>query len=90
VWVLFLPIFMETYMPFEEKDIRYIDTSNGDFTKEETENIMFVWGIDDFGFGTTTFWYEDGKLMCDNETMSKEQIKMLMCAFVDKAEFIDD
>jgi len=79
-------------MPFEAKDIKYIDTSNGEWDKDEkeqTETVMFVWGVDGFGFGTTTFFYKDGKLKCDNETMSKEQIKMLMCAFVDKAEFID-
>ena len=75
-------------MPFEAKDIKRVDTSDGGYP-EKTENIMFSWGIDHFGFGTTTFWYEDGELMCDNETMSKEQIKMILCAFVDKARFVD-
>jgi len=50
---------------------------------------MFCWGIEKFGFGTTTFFYEDGKLMCDNETLSKESIKKIMCKFVDEAEFVD-
>jgi len=76
-------------MSFKEKDIRHVETSNGEYPDEKTENIMFTWGIDGFGFGTTTFWYKEGKLMCDNETMSKEQIKMILCAFVDQAEFID-
>ena len=77
---------------FETKDIRYVQTSDGNYEQEggeQTENIMFVWGIDGFGFGTTTFFYKDGKLKCDNETMSKEMIKKILCKFVDDAEFID-
>lgn len=50
---------------------------------------MFEWGIEKFGFGTTTFYYKDGILKCDNECMSKEFIKAILCDFVDKAEFID-
>jgi len=77
---------------FEEKDIKYVETSTGEFGEEgenQTESIMFIWGIDHFGFGTTTFFYRDGKLMCDNETLSKESIKKILCKFVDDAEFID-
>jgi len=73
---------------FEEKDIKYVATSDGEYPDEKTENIMFCWSIDGFGFGTTTFFYKDGKLMCDNETLSKESIKKIMCKFVDDAEFI--
>jgi hypothetical protein len=76
-------------MPFEEKDIMYVHTSDGDYPEEQSENIMFAWGIEKFGFGTTTFWYDDGKLKCDNETLSKEQIKMILCKFVDQAEFTE-
>ena len=76
-------------MPFEEKNIKYVQTSDGAYPDEQTKNVIFAWGIDDFGFGTTTFWYDDGKLKCDNETMSKEQIKMILCKFVDQAEFMD-
>ena len=57
--------------------------------EEKTENIMFVWGIDGFGFGTTSFSYKDGKLKCNNETLSKESIKKILCAFVDEAEFTE-
>ena len=74
---------------FKQKDIKYVQTSNGEYPDEQTENIMFVWGVNGFGFGTTTFFYRDGKLMCDNEAMSKESIKKILCAFVDKAEFVD-
>ncbi len=80
---------MGANMPFKEEDIKYIDTSDGYFYDEKPANIMFVWGVDGFGFGTTTFFYKDGKLLCDNEYMSKEQIKMLLCKFVDNAEFKD-
>lgn len=83
------PYSMGADMLFKEENIRYINTSNGDDTNEQTENIMFVWGVDGFGFGTTTFFYKDDKLLCDNEYMSKEQIKMLLCNFVDNAEFKD-
>ena len=76
-------------MPFEEKDILYVHTSDGNYPDDEAENIMFAWGIEKFGFGTTTFFYKDGKLMCDNETLSKESIKKIMCKFVDDAEFVD-
>lgn len=76
-------------MPFEEKDIRYVQTSNGEYGEEQTVNIMFAWGIDGFGFGTTTFYYKDDKLMCDNETLSKEQVKKILCKFVDDAEFTE-
>jgi len=75
-------------MSFEQKDIKYVKTSDGEYPEEKTENIMFAWSITGFGFGTTTFYYEDGKLKCDNETMSKESIKKILCAFVDKAEFV--
>ena len=71
--------------------IRYIDCT-GDIYPDTEEgqqtSIQFSWGIEDFGFGTTTFYYKDGVLKCDNETMSKDKIKQLLCAFVDKAEFI--
>lgn len=71
--------------------VRYIDCTGDPYpdTEEgEKSSIQFSWGVTDFGFGTTTFYYKDGKLQCDNETMSKDMIKQLLCAFVDKAEFI--
>lgn len=79
----------EKKSPFKQEDIRYVQTSDGEYPNDKTENIMFAWSIDKFGFGTTTFYYEDGKLMCDNETLSKESVKKILCEFVDRAEFID-
>lgn len=76
-------------MAFEEKDILYVHTSDGEYPDEQTENIMFAWGIEKFGFGTTTFYYDDGVLKCDSETLSKEDIKKILCAFVDGAKFIE-
>ncbi len=70
----------------DENKIKYINTDNGE---GKPEDVMFVWGVHDFGFGTTTFYYEDGVLKCDNECISKESIKKLLCAFVDSAEFVD-
>ncbi len=72
---------------FEQEDIKWVDTDDGE---ENKVSIMFAWGIEKFGFGTTTFYYDGDKLMCDNEAMSKEMIKKILCAFVDKAEFIDE
>ena len=73
---------MEHNTPFKEQNIKYV-------TIEGKEPICFSWGINSFGFGTTTFFYEDDKLKCDNETLSKDSIKKILCALVDEAEFID-
>ena len=74
-------------MSFKAEDIIDVRTSNGDWEDDKTENICFTWNIKGFGFGETVFFYEDGKLKCDNETMSKEMIKTILCKFVDNAEF---
>jgi hypothetical protein len=85
---------------FEQSDIIDVRTDDGDYEnakhftvdgenyfETKTENIMFSWSIKGFGFGTTTFYYEDGKLKCDNEAMNKDSIKKILCEFVDRAEF---
>lgn len=69
-------------MSFEQKDIKDVHTY-------ENEAICFLWVIEKFGFGETTFYYKDDKLKCDNETLSKESIKKILCAFVDEAEFTE-
>ncbi len=66
---------------FEEEDILYVHINE--------EAFMLEWGIEKFGFGTTTFYYKDGKLMCNNETLDKEDIKKILCAFVDEAELTE-
>jgi hypothetical protein len=77
----------------KQEDVLYVATTNGqcDFFEDEeesTEDIMFEWGIEGFGFGTTTFFYRDGVLKCDNEGISPETIKKILCAFVDSAEMV--
>lgn len=44
------------------------------------------WLVRDFGFGQIYFYYKDGQLYCDNEMMSKEFIKKILCAMVDSCE----
>ena len=73
-------------MTLKAEDVRYVFTEDGDGNPEA---IMFTWGIDNFGFGTTTFAYRNGKLVCDSETMSRDDIKMILCDFVDRATFLD-
>jgi hypothetical protein len=73
-------------MSINKDDIVYVVTEDGD-GKEEP--VMFFWGINHFGWGTTSFFYKDKKLMCDSETMSRESIKTILCDFVDRAEFVN-
>ena len=70
----------------------YVDCTGIPYPDNEEEAktpIQFCWGMNGFGWGTTTFYYENGVLKCDNECMSKEMIKQLLCAFVDRAVFDD-
>ncbi len=66
----------------KNKKIIYVNIYN-------KEPIVFEWGIEKFGFGTTTFYYKDGILKCDNETLDKELIKKILCDFIDRAEFTE-
>ena len=63
---------------YKDKEIKYVETY-------DEEAIVFLWGIEGIGFGETSFYYEDGKLKCDNECMSKEFIKAILSDFVDRA-----
>jgi len=47
------------------------------------------WGAKGLGFGEFTFFYKDGKLMLDNECMSKSFVKKALCAMVDNCESVD-
>lgn len=44
------------------------------------------WGCWGVGFGQFYFHEKDGKLIIDNENMSKEFIKAALCAMVDAAD----
>ena len=50
--------------------------------------FLVRWSIPGIGFGE--FWFktdqETGKIICDNETMSKETIKKVLCKLVDDCE----
>ena len=58
------------------------------YTKSyNNEAVCIQWGREEIGFGEITFYYKNGKLMCDNECMSKDFIKQILSDFVDEAEF---
>lgn len=46
-----------------------------------------AWTTKSAGFGHTSFFTKRGKLYCDNETMSKDFVKAVMCKLVDEAFF---
>jgi len=65
---------------------------NPEFSYSEPEKdtaFRIQWGAKGIGFGEFTFFYRDGKLMCDNECMSKEFVKKALCAMVDNCESVD-
>ena len=73
-------------MSMNKDDIVYVITEDGD---QNLESVMFSWGINKFGWGTTTFKYKDGELVCDSETLSRQDVKDILCDFVDRARFVD-
>lgn len=59
-----------------------------------TQSFTLCWGKPGMGFGEATFYFsnhENGemKLYCDNECMSKEFIKEMLCTMVDNCTFTD-
>jgi hypothetical protein len=54
------------------------------------ENIRFSWSHQNIGFGELYFYIEDGELYCDNEMMSKEFVKKLLCQMVDECTFTEE
>lgn len=51
--------------------------------------VTVKWTAKGTGFGEFTFYSVDGKLHCQNEMMSKDFIKLMLCLIVDKA-ILDD
>ena len=43
---------------FTQKDIIEVKTSNRDWENDQTEDICFIWSIENFGFGETVFFYQ--------------------------------
>lgn len=60
------------------------------FGKKQEQNNGFIvaWGRKNWGFGEFTFAMKDGKIVCDNECMSKQFIKDVLCALVDECELV--
>ena len=69
---------------YKDKEIVYVKTY-------DKESILFQWGVKEFGFGEISFHYnKDGELECDNECMSKEFIKAILCDFVDRSKLMEE
>lgn len=43
----------------------------------------FEWGKENIGFGRFYFYQKDGKVYCNNEMMSKDFIKTMICEMID-------
>ena len=56
----------------------------------DNSSVTFQWGVKEVGFGELSFHYEDGKLKCQNEYMTKEFAKKILCEFVEQSEFTDN
>lgn len=48
------------------------------------------WSEKGRGFGSYTFWMEDGKIYCDNECDSRATIKRILSKMVDQAILSDE
>ena len=58
--------------------------------RDEEGSCLISFSEKGFGFGEFRFYYNaNGKLMLDNEAMSKKRIKKYLCTLVDKAELVD-
>lgn len=47
--------------------------------------VVINWIVKDCGFGEIKFYQDGDKIYCDNELMSKDFIKGILCLIVDKA-----
>ena len=50
----------------------------------------FQWSAKGVGFGSFYFFYKDDELVCENEIMSKEFIKKMLCNMVDNCTLRDE
>jgi hypothetical protein len=58
--------------------------------KNNNGGFMVSWGIENFGFGTTTFFInKDGTLGCDNECCSREFVDRVLTELTKRATFKD-
>tara|TARA_Y100000310_G_scaffold56232_1_gene51650 strand:+ start:50818 stop:51087 length:270 start_codon:yes stop_codon:yes gene_type:complete len=45
--------------------------------------VCVKWAVENCGYGEITFRVKDGKVCCDNEYMSREFMKKILCHLVD-------
>ncbi len=51
--------------------------------------LKIQWGVKGVGFGELDIWItSEGKLRADSETMGRDFAKLIMCALMDRVEFI--
>jgi hypothetical protein len=65
-----------------EKGLLYFGCNYND-----VPTIVIQWSEKGRGFGSYTFQYKDGKMICDNECDSPETVKRVLCMMVDQCEF---
>jgi len=76
------------------KKFEDIKTEDIEITSINMEHgyLAIHWNIKGFGFGMTEFFFRDGKLAADTETLcskdDKEFIEKLMTRFIQKAEVV--
>ncbi len=56
---------------------------------EPSNTTIFSWSAKSVGFGEFYFYTKDNKTHCENEFMSKEFIKKMLCEMVDDC-ILDD
>ena len=75
----------------EDKIKNYLEACPNKAFPMDLNSIAIQWSKAGIGFGLFTFYVKDGsdKLHCDNETMSREFVKEMLCLMVDQSEFDD-
>jgi hypothetical protein len=58
--------------------------------KRHFQPIVIQWSLKGVGFGEYVFFQRDGKIYCDNEAMSRDSVKKVLCLMVDQAIFPED
>ncbi len=67
---------------------RFID-SVPSYVDFENDSISIRWGKPGVGFGEFYIYKKDDKIRIENECMSKDFIKEILCHLVDEAELDD-
>jgi hypothetical protein len=67
----------------------YIDLNTWD-NSHQRGGFILHWGITGIGFGTLTFAHRDGKIVCDNETMSERFCRIVLEQFLKQTYFVNE